>query len=42
MEYLADTVTIIRHFSKTGRIGRQARSILGVYPELGGSILKGI
>jgi hypothetical protein len=28
MEYLADTVTIIRHFSGTGRIGRQAKSIL--------------
>jgi len=28
MEYLADTVTIIRHFSGAGRIGRQAKSIL--------------
>ena len=28
MEYLADTVTIIRHFSGAGRIGRQAKGIL--------------
>ena len=28
MDYLADTVTIIRHFSKLGRIGRKVRSIL--------------
>jgi PIN domain nuclease of toxin-antitoxin system len=28
MEYLADTVTIIRHFSGAGRIGRRAKSIL--------------
>lgn len=28
MEYLADTVTIIRHFSGAGHIGRQAKSIL--------------
>jgi len=28
MNYLADTVTIIRHFSKLGRIGRKVRSIL--------------
>jgi len=28
MDYLADTVTIIRHFSKVGKIGRQAKSIL--------------
>ncbi|MBW1706273.1 MAG: PIN domain-containing protein [Deltaproteobacteria bacterium] len=28
MDYLADTVTIIRHFSKAGKIGRQARNIL--------------
>jgi PIN domain nuclease of toxin-antitoxin system len=28
MDYLADTVTIIRHFSGTGRIGRKARTIL--------------
>jgi hypothetical protein len=28
MDYLADTVTIIRHFSKVGRIGRKASSIL--------------
>lgn len=28
MEYLADTVTIIRHFSGAGRIGHQAKSIL--------------
>lgn len=28
MDYLADTVTIIRHFSKTGAIGKEARSIL--------------
>ena len=28
MDYLADTVTIIRHFSGTGRIGRKAKTIL--------------
>lgn len=28
MDYLADTVTIIRHFSKAGRIGKSARNIL--------------
>jgi len=28
MDYLADTVTVIRHFSGTGRIGRKARTIL--------------
>ena len=28
MEYLADTVTIIRHFSGAGRIGSLAREIL--------------
>lgn len=28
MEYLADTVTIIRHFSETGKTGKKARSIL--------------
>lgn len=28
MEFLADTVTIIRHFSATGKIGRKAGSIL--------------
>ena len=28
MDYLADTVTVIRHFSGTGRIGKKARSIL--------------
>jgi PIN domain nuclease of toxin-antitoxin system len=28
MDYLADTVTIIRHFSGAGRIGRRAKSIL--------------
>ena len=28
MEYLADTVAIIRHFSGTGRIGRAARLVL--------------
>ena len=28
MDYLADTVTIIRHFSGSGRIGRKARTIL--------------
>lgn len=28
MDYLADTVTIIRHFSGAGRIGRKAREIL--------------
>ena len=28
MDYLADTVTIIRHFSGTGRIGRNAKTIL--------------
>ncbi len=24
MEYLADTVTVIRHFSETGKIGKKA------------------
>lgn len=28
MEYLADTVAIVRHFSKCGHIGREAKSIL--------------
>jgi len=28
MDYLADTVTIIRHFSKTGAIGKEARNLL--------------
>jgi len=28
MDYLADTVTVIRHFSGVGRIGRKARGIL--------------
>lgn len=28
MDYLADTVTVIRHFSGVGRIGKKARSIL--------------
>ena len=28
MDYLADTVTIIRHFSRTGVIGRAARQAL--------------
>jgi PIN domain nuclease of toxin-antitoxin system len=28
MDYLADTVTIIRHFSKSGSIGKEARSVL--------------
>jgi len=28
MDYFADTVTVIRHFSGAGRIGRKARSIL--------------
>ena len=28
MNYLADTVTIVRHFSGTGRIGRAARLVL--------------
>ena len=28
MDYLADTVTVIRHFSGVGRIGRKARTIL--------------
>lgn len=28
MKYLADTVTIIRHFAKTGKIGRKAKVIL--------------
>ena len=28
MDYLADTVTIIRHFSKAGTIGKEARNIL--------------
>lgn len=28
MEYLADTVTVIRHFSKTGKLGSKARVVL--------------
>ncbi|MBW2066115.1 MAG: PIN domain-containing protein [Deltaproteobacteria bacterium] len=28
MDYLADTVTIIRHFSGAGRIGKEARLVL--------------
>lgn len=28
MDYLADTVTVIRHFSGTGRIGQKAKTIL--------------
>lgn len=28
MQYLADTVTIIRHFAKTGKIGKAAKLIL--------------
>ncbi len=28
MEYLADTVAILRHLAKTGKIGRRAKSIL--------------
>ena len=28
MEYLADTVTIIRHFTDSGKIGKAARNIL--------------
>jgi len=28
MDYLADTVTVIRHFSGTGRIGRKAKTVL--------------
>lgn len=28
MEYLADTVTIIRHFANTGKIGQKAKAIL--------------
>ncbi|MDO9567643.1 MAG: DUF3606 domain-containing protein [Candidatus Desulfaltia sp.] len=28
MDYLADTVTVIRHFSGVGRIGRKAKTIL--------------
>ena len=28
MDYLADTVTVIRHFSGVGRIGQKARTIL--------------
>lgn len=28
MKYLADTVTIIRHFAKTGKIGKKAKVIL--------------
>jgi hypothetical protein len=26
MDYLADTVTVIRHFPEEGRIGRKART----------------
>ena len=28
MEYLADTVTVIRHFSETGKIGKKAFEII--------------
>ena len=28
MKYLADTVTIVRHFSGVGRLGRVAKSVL--------------
>ena len=28
MEYIADTVVVIRHFSKTGRMGNNAGRIL--------------
>ena len=28
MNYLADTVTIVRHFSGAGRIGRMAKNVL--------------
>jgi len=28
MEYLADTVTVIRHFSRIGKIGKRAHEIL--------------
>lgn len=28
MEYLADTVTVIRHFSETGKIGKRAFEII--------------
>ncbi|MBI4650365.1 PIN domain-containing protein [Candidatus Desantisbacteria bacterium] len=28
MEYLADTVTIVRHFAKTGQIGKTAKFII--------------
>jgi len=28
MTYLADTVTVIRHFSETGNIGKKAKAIL--------------
>ena len=28
MEYLADTVTVIRHFSETGKIGKKALEVI--------------
>ena len=28
MEYLADTVTVIRHFARTGKVGNKAKVIL--------------
>jgi len=28
MTYLADTITVIRHFSETGKIGKKAKAIL--------------
>ena len=28
MEYLLDTVTVVRHFSEVGKIGKKARDIL--------------
>ena len=33
MQYLLDTVTIVRHFSGKGRIGRQAAHILDTIEE---------
>jgi PIN domain nuclease of toxin-antitoxin system len=32
MDYLADTVTVIRHFSKTGKIGKRAKVVLQEVP----------
>jgi PIN domain nuclease of toxin-antitoxin system len=32
MDYLADTVTVIRHFTQTGKIGKKAKIVLQEVP----------